>query len=105
MAGDIINSGIVAGDLSNSGQIQSNAAVTVDADGTLTNQTDGQITSVAGTTITATAFDNQGQIGADTGTLAVSVTGDIVNAGTLFSGGTAALKLDGTLVNMKLKAP
>ena len=77
------------GALTNSGQILSQADLTVTAGGALDNQASGRIVGSAGAQLTATSVTNAGLLAAQANTLTVTATGALSNSGTLLSQGAA----------------
>ena len=108
-AGDVTNSGRVSGDtgtvvtasgaVSNSGSLLSMAEVTVTAGGAFENLTDGMIVGDGGVTLTAASVNNAGRMLAQGGSLQIDSGGGLTNSGTLGSLTSAALNVDGAIVN------
>jgi len=109
LAGHVVNKGrlladagtaiVAATTITNSGDIFSQADASLASDGTLTNQSTGKIIANGKIALTNGAVVNQGQVGAQGGTLELKLAGALDNSGTLLSTSSATFGVDGTISN------
>lgn len=109
VAGHVVNQGRLASDsatsvvattsISNSGDILSQTAVSLNSGGTLTNSASGKIVSNGTVVLSNGAVLNQGQVGAQGGPLKLDVAGAFANSGTLLSTTSASFGVDGSFTN------
>ncbi|MEO9299436.1 DUF637 domain-containing protein [Devosia alba] len=109
VAGHVVNQGRLASDaatslvaasiISNSGDILSQTALSLNSGGTVTNSASGKIVSNGTVVLSNGAVVNHGQIGAQGGPLELNVAGALDNSGTLLSTSSASFGVDGSITN------